>query len=132
LSYPFEKINGTRAGAPPTLGGANIEFGGPNSGQVIEYVRSWDPRSWSCLHIAEGDLSCNNVTVQYNEVGPAGSDDFQQWADGISISCRNSFVRHNVIDNPTDGGIVIFGAPGTQVYNNTISVHNVSRSRLVL
>ncbi|KAH9999978.1 hypothetical protein BJV77DRAFT_1058272 [Russula vinacea] len=107
-------INGTRAGAPPTAGGANIEMGGPNSNQLIEYVHSYDPRSWSCLHIAEGNLLCNNVVVQNNDIGPCGSDAFQQWADGISVSCRD----------PTDGGIVLFGSPGTLVINNTIWVEN--------
>ena len=68
------QINGTRAGASSTLGGANIEMGGPNSNQLIEYVRSFDPRSWSCLHIAEGGLLCNNVTIQNNDIGPCGSD----------------------------------------------------------
>lgn len=118
------QINGTRAGAPPTQGGANIEMGGQNSDQLIEYVHSFDPRSWSCLHIQEGALNCNNVTVQNNDVGPCGSDAFQEWADGISMSCLNSVVRNNMINNPTDGGIVLFGAPGTQVYNNTIWVVN--------
>ncbi|KAG1735392.1 hypothetical protein EDB19DRAFT_1724199 [Suillus lakei] len=116
------QINGTRAGAPPINGGANIEMGGPNSGQLIEYVHSFDPRSWSCLHVAEGTLNCNNVTVQNNDIGPAGSDLFQQWADGISVACSNSLVRNNMINNPTDGGIVLFGAPGTRVENNTIWV----------
>ncbi|KAH7919536.1 hypothetical protein BV22DRAFT_1115172 [Leucogyrophana mollusca] len=116
------QINGTRSGAPPTSGGANIEFGGPNSNQLIEYVHSFDPRSWSCLHVAEGTLNCNNVTVQNNDIGPAGSDLFQQWADGISVACRNSLIRNNMINNPTDGGIVLFGSPGTRVENNTIWV----------
>lgn len=119
------QINGTRAGASPTNGGANIEMGGPNSGQLIEYVHSYDPRSWSCLHIAEGGLLCNNVTVQNNDIGPCGSDVFQQWADGISVSCRSALVRNNMVNNPTDGGIVLFGAPGTLVTNNTIWVENV-------
>jgi parallel beta-helix repeat protein len=101
-------------------------MGGPNSNQVIEYVHSYDPRGWTCLHVTEGALNCNNVTVQNNDVGPAGSDSFQQWADGISVSCRNSIVRNNMVKNPTDGGIVLFGSPGTQVYNNTIWVVNVS------
>ncbi|KAI6018315.1 hypothetical protein EDC04DRAFT_2743358 [Pisolithus marmoratus] len=107
------QINGTRLGAPPLNGGANIEMGGSNSNQVIEYVHSFDPRSWSCLHVAEGNLSCNNVTVQNNDIGPAGSDLFQQWADGISVACRNTLIRNNMINNPTDGGIVL---------NNTIWV----------
>jgi len=118
------QINGNRNGTAPTDGGGNIEMGGPNSNQLIEYVHSYDPRSWTCLHVAEGTLNCNNVTVQNNDIGPSGSDNFQEWADGISVSCRNSIVRNNMVLNPTDGGIVLFGSPGTQVYNNTIWVQN--------
>ena len=126
VSYVFSlKINGTRAGASPTGGGANIEMGGANSNQLIEYVHSYDPRSWSCLHIAEGGLLCNNVVIQNNDIGPCGSDTFQEWADGISVSCRSAIVRNNMVNNPTDGGIVLFGAPGTLVENNTIWVENV-------
>ncbi|GBE79804.1 hypothetical protein BKA93DRAFT_821502 [Sparassis latifolia] len=116
------QINGTRLGGPELSGGANIEMGGGNSNQLIEYVHSFDPRGWSCLHIAEGPFSCNNVTVQNNDIGPCGNDAFQQWADGISVSCMNSLVRNNMVNNPTDGGIVIFGSPGTLVENNTIWV----------
>lgn len=101
-------------------------MGGGNSNQLIEFVRSHDPRSWSCLHVAEGPLTCNSVVVQNNDIGPCGSDQFQQWADGISVSCRNATVRNNMVQGPTDGGIVIFGSPGTQVYNNTIWILNVS------
>lgn len=126
------QINGTRSGAPPTGGGANIEFGGANTNQLIEYVRSFDPRSWSCLHVAEGGLQCNNATVQNNDIGPCGSDAFQEWADGISMSCNNSLVQNNMINNPTDGGIVLFGAPGTLVQNNTIWVETVSYYVVVL
>jgi len=118
------QINGARAGGPPTGGGANIEMGGPNSNQLIEYVHSFDPRSWSCLHIAEGGLLCNNAVVQNNDIGPCGSDAFQQWADGISVSCRSAIVRNNMVNNPTDGGIVLFGSPGSLVENNTIWVEN--------
>lgn len=126
------------------MGGANIEMGGSNADQLVEFVRSYDPRSWSCLHIAEGTLACNNVTVQNNDIGPCGSDVFQEWADGISMSCQNSVVRNNMINNPTvsdpgrhvnycangkyvqDGGIVLFGAPGTVVEGNTIWVEKAS------
>ena len=101
------------------MGGENIR------NQVIEYVRSYDPRGWSCLHVTEGSLNCRNATVQYNDIGPCGTDTFQQWADGIGMACRDSVIRHNVIKGATDGGIVLFGAPGTQVYNNTIQVGNV-------
>ncbi|KAH8983285.1 hypothetical protein EDB92DRAFT_1936711 [Lactarius akahatsu] len=104
---------------------ANIEMGGPNSNQLIEYVRSYDPRSWSCLHVAEGGLLCNNVTIQNNDIGPCGSDAYMQWADGISVSCRSAAVCNNLVNDPTDGGIVLFGSPGSIVENNIIWVtHN--------
>ncbi|XP_006456719.1 hypothetical protein AGABI2DRAFT_78419 [Agaricus bisporus var. bisporus H97] len=118
------QIDGTRRSAPPTQGGANIEMGGPNSGQLIEFVRSFDPRSWSCMHIAEGPLTCNNATIQNNDIGPCGSDAFQEWADGISLSCKNSVVRNNMVQGATDGGIVVFGAPGSRITNNTIWIVN--------
>lgn len=51
------QINGNRRGAPPIAGGANIEIGGPGGSQLIEYVKSYDPRGWSCLHVAEGVLN---------------------------------------------------------------------------
>lgn len=102
-------------------------MGGPNRDQLIEYVRSFDPRSWSCLHVTEGDgLRCTNATVQHNEIGPCGSDAWQEWADGISLSCRDATVHNNTIVGPTDGGVVVFGSPGSVVENNTIVLGNVS------
>ncbi|KAG8712604.1 hypothetical protein FRC08_014319 [Ceratobasidium sp. 394] len=118
------QINGARNGRAPISGGGNIEFGGPNANQLIEYVHTYDPRSWTCLHISEGVLNCTNTTIQMNDIGPCGSDLFPTWADGISLSCRNSVVRGNWIDNPTDGGIVLFGSPGSLVQNNTIWIEN--------
>jgi parallel beta-helix repeat protein len=95
-------------------------MGGENSDQLVEFVRSYDPRGWSCLHITEGSLNCNNTIVQNNDIGPCGSDNFQE-----CMSCRNSVVRNNMIEGATDGGIVVFGSPGTQIYNNTIWILNV-------
>lgn len=118
------QVNGARSGRGPISGGGNIEFGGPNANQLIEYVHSYDPRSWTCLHISEGLLNCTNTTIQMNEIGPCGTDAFQSWADGISLACRNSLVRDNWIDSPTDGGIVLFGSPGSLVQNNTIWIEN--------
>ncbi|KAK7049767.1 hypothetical protein VNI00_005798 [Paramarasmius palmivorus] len=121
------QIEGNRAGSPIAQGGANIEMGGPNSDQLIEYVKSHDPRGWSCLHVTQGPLTCNNATVQNNEIGPCGTDQRSNWADGISLSCANSVVRNNVIRGATDGGIVVFGAPGSQIYNNTVEVGNYTQ-----
>ncbi|KAJ7849839.1 hypothetical protein B0H14DRAFT_3085987 [Mycena olivaceomarginata] len=117
-------INGARDGAPPTGGGGNIEMGGGNANQTVQFVRSYNPRGWTCLHIVEGPYTCTNTLVQNNDIGPCGVDTFQEWADGISVSCRDSIVRNNMIQGATDGGIVLFGSPGTQVYNNTIWITN--------
>ncbi|WWD18586.1 hypothetical protein CI109_103039 [Kwoniella shandongensis] len=116
------QINGNRlpTEAIYTAPNANIEFGGSNQNQLIEYVRSYDPRGWSCMHIAEGPFKCANVTVQNNDIGPCGTDAFQNWADGVSLSCSDSLVQNNVITDATDGGIVIFGAPFSTIRNNTI------------
>ncbi|EEB87399.1 hypothetical protein MPER_15258, partial [Moniliophthora perniciosa FA553] len=108
-------------------------MGGPNSDQLIEYVTSHDPRGWSCLHITQGPLTCNNATVQHNEIGPCGTDQRSNWADGISLSCANSVVRNNTIKGATDGNYTQLGGinlvdyspyhgdyTGTVVRNNTI------------
>ncbi|KDQ08271.1 hypothetical protein BOTBODRAFT_571308 [Botryobasidium botryosum FD-172 SS1] len=120
------QVNGTRGNYTILNGGGNLEMGGPNKGQLVEYVKSWDPRGWSCLHICEGDLvNCSNTTVRYNDIGPCGSDRGDlQWADGISLACTNSRVHGNMINSSTDGGITIFGSPGSTVENNTIWVED--------
>ena len=66
-----EQINGARLGAPSMLGGGNIEMGASNSDQLIEYVKSFDPRGWTCLHVIEGALDCTNTTVRFNDIGEA-------------------------------------------------------------
>ncbi len=63
------QINGSRLGDTGISGGGNIEMGGSNAGQLVEYVKSFDPRSWTCLHIMEGALDCTNATVRYNDIG---------------------------------------------------------------
>ncbi|VDB97125.1 unnamed protein product [Peniophora sp. CBMAI 1063] len=118
------QINGTRGNAGPTGGGANIEIGGDNSDQLVEYVHSYDPRSWSCLHIFEGTLQCTSAVIRNNDIGPCGTDTYMEWADGISVSCRNTTVTNNTITGATDGGVVLFGAPGSLVQNNTIQALN--------
>ncbi len=57
--------------------------------------------------------------MEDNELGPAGQQD-GTWADGISMACTNSIIRNNTITDATDGGIVIFGAPGSVIEDNVI------------
>ena len=103
-------------------------MGGGKSNQLIEYVHSYDPCSWSCLHVTEGNFLCNIITVQHNDIGPCRSDAFMERADGISFSCRSAVVRDNVVTDSTGGGIVLFGSPGSSVYNNTVRPFDVSHS----
>ncbi|RFU35451.1 hypothetical protein B7463_g849, partial [Scytalidium lignicola] len=110
-------------------GGANIEIGGLSSGQVVDHVASRNPRGWSCLHVigSGSDSSpCSNATVTNNDIGPCGqegtdADGNGLWADGVSLDCTSSLVQHNTITGSTDGGIVIFGSPGSTVDSNTIT-----------
>jgi len=104
-------------------GDALVYAGGSSSGQVIRAVKIIEPRSWSALQLIQGHPSpappCSNALVEDNEIGPAGSSN-ETWADGISLACTNTTVRNNRIVDATDGGIVIFGAPGSLIEGNTI------------
>ncbi|UJR17128.1 hypothetical protein I4U23_004024 [Adineta vaga] len=122
------QVNGNRPVLGLLKGSANIEIGGPTNNQVVDYVHSYEPRGWSCLHIAESGLNgCRNATITNNDIGPAGHPD-GQYADGISMACTESSVANNIITDVTDGAIVIFGAPFTTVRNNTI----IAKSRTLL
>lgn len=109
-------------------GGANIEIGGGSTDQVVTRVASRNPRGWSCLHvIGSGDDAspCKNATISNNDIGPCGQEGTDSkgqalWSDGISLDCTNSLVSSNTITGPTDGGIVIFGSPGSTITGNTI------------
>ncbi|KAL1408181.1 hypothetical protein Q8F55_004986 [Vanrija albida] len=114
-------IDGGRGGQPAVVGGAAVEMGGDSAHHLVSHVRCFDPRAWSCIHVAEGALACRNATVEHCDVGPCGGSAWGQWADGISLACADSAVRFNTVTDATDGGVVVFGAPGSVVENNTIT-----------
>lgn len=96
--------------------------------QVIDRCILRHPRGWSCLQVFEG---AEDVRITNNRVGPAGYDESAMgkkgfWADGISYAGLNGLVAGNIVTDATDGGIVIFGAPGTLVTSNTV----VTRTRM--
>ncbi|KAM0749140.1 hypothetical protein T439DRAFT_327634 [Meredithblackwellia eburnea MCA 4105] len=131
------QIKGSRDILGFNNGYALLEMGGPTSGQVIDHCVISEPRGWSCLHEGSG-LTCTGMTITNNIIGPCGNsptNGFQfkrdlkerdniyppsEWADGISLACRNSLVQNNVITDATDGGIVIFQAPGSLITGNTV------------
>ncbi|GAA6058121.1 hypothetical protein JCM3770_005949 [Rhodotorula araucariae] len=124
------QINGNRPALGRIADGiALIEMGGNTKGQRISSVHAYEPRGWSALHTMEGtNLDCAGMVITGNQIGPSGnppsaSDQFpdpNMWADGISHACGHSQVTNNVITDATDGGIVIFGAPGSTISGNTI------------
>lgn len=119
------QVDGNRPQLGPETGQALIEVGGNAANQTIENVHAFDTRSWSTIHLFEGKVlkngapACRKAKVLNNTFGPAGEPD-GTWADGISMACGISLVANNVIRDATDGAIVVFGAPGTTVRNNTI------------
>jgi hypothetical protein len=114
-------------GARPEYGYMDEEalliFGGNVQGATIENVRAKSTRSWSTLHLPRWGRDCRDITVRDNAFGPAGTAD-GKWADGISLACQDSEVVRNRIVDATDGGIVIFGAAGSTVRDNTIVAEN--------
>ncbi|MCL4272796.1 MAG: right-handed parallel beta-helix repeat-containing protein [Anaerolineales bacterium] len=116
-------VDGNRPELGYLGGDALIYAGGSSTGQVIRFTKITEPRSWSALHLIQGHPSpnppCTNALVENNEIGPAGSSN-ETWADGISLACTNTTVRDNLIVDATDGGIVIFGAPGSTIEGNVI------------
>ena len=110
-------------GSRPALGiaeGGLIEWGGNGADTLVEWVKAYEPRGWSVLVMGHGDdLRCQRSVARHNELGPGGRPEYII-ADGISLACLNSIVEHNTIVDVTDGGIVIFQAPGSLVANNTI------------
>ncbi|KAM0787566.1 hypothetical protein ACM66B_003636 [Microbotryomycetes sp. NB124-2] len=134
-------------GGRPSLGQlfnvpATISIGGNSIGQVVQKVKVFEPRGWSALHVQEGSaLGCSGVQILNNQIGPAGwgpgGAQFRkrqaghvpgEWADGVSLACKNAVVTGNTILDATDGSIVIFGSPGSRIASNQI----IARTRQAL
>jgi hypothetical protein len=116
-------VDGNRDVLGPRSGDALVYAGGYADGQIIRGNRVMNTRSWSSVHLIQGhseSQACTNGLVEDNEIGPAGTSDDMQWADGISLACSHSRVRRNVITDATDGAIVVFGAVGSVIEDNTI------------
>lgn len=118
------QVDGNRSAFGHLTGTALIEIGGAGSDVRVSNIVAYGTRSWSTIHIFEGRITdgvpqCQNANISDNTIGPAGTPD-GNWADGISLACGNSIVANNTITDATDGAIVVFGAPGSVIQNNTI------------
>ncbi len=90
---------------------------------------------WAAIHVHEHAF---RTTIRDNIIFGAGTDVLGNgrssleypfgWGDGISVAAKNSIVKNNLIIDVTDEGIMVQGAPGTQVIDNVV----VALSREVL
>lgn len=48
----------------------------------------------------------------------------------LRVAAHDSVIRNNLINNPTDGGIILSGSPGDHVENNSLWVEMVHFIRL--
>ncbi|OCF58297.1 hypothetical protein L486_04328 [Kwoniella mangroviensis CBS 10435] len=120
---------------------AGLVILGGNEGQSVKNCWIKNPRGFTALHIREGDkLQCTGAMIDKNEIGPVGEEydpDLdgedpessplgRPLADGLSIACRDSFVRDNTFYDNTDASIVIYCSPGTLVLANHITARSLS------
>lgn len=112
-----------------------IWIGGNASGQQVLTTEAYEPRGWTALQIYHGNFSwngtswvggCSGARIENVYIHDAGDTANKNWADGISLSCLSSHVVGNTIQDATDGGIVIFGSPGSIIEWNT--VRNLTRT----
>jgi hypothetical protein len=99
-----------------------IKAGGEGRGQVIRKLKAHDARGRMILHLAEGVSyqRCTGAIVEDSTFGPAGKIERRHHSSGIAVSCRNSVIRRNKIIDVTDGGILVYGAPGSIIEENEI------------
>ena len=115
-----------------------IWIGGNAARQKVLATEAFEPRGWTALQVYHGNYSwngsawtggCSAARIENVFIHDAGDiNTGPYWADGISLSCLNSHVVGNIIEDATDGGIVIFGSPGSIVEWNTL--RNIDRNGL--
>lgn len=127
---PKSEVTGG-GGQPPM-----VFFGGLGAeGQKALNNVFMSTRTWSTLKIHEGS---ENILAEGNiflgaGVGPRGNGREKReipfnWGDAISCAAEKSIVRNNLIIDPTDVGVVFYGAPGSVAEDNVIAC--ISRESL--
>ncbi|MEM9026678.1 MAG: hypothetical protein AAGB06_07055 [Verrucomicrobiota bacterium] len=120
-----DKPNRIGGGGQPAM----VHFGANGGDRTI--IRNnvfMNTRTWSTVKMHEGAsgmLTENNIIFSIG-VDPRGNGRETNeipftWSDGVSCAATDSVIRNNLIIDPTDVGIVLYGAPGTVVENNAIA-----------
>jgi hypothetical protein len=131
LSTVAKKEASGGGGQPPL-----VFFGGNGAtGQKVRNNVFMSTRTWTTLKVHEGAENClveGNIFIGAG-VDPRGNGREKtetpfSWGDAISCAAENTRVRNNLIIDPTDVGIVFYGAPGSVAENNVIAC--ISRESL--
>ncbi len=108
-----------------------LSFGGEGgTGQQVRnciVIGSRSAGGWAAIHISEGG---RDILIKDNIVFSSGPDIRGNgrslaekpfgWGDGISTASRDTTIVNNLIYDTSDEGIMVQGAPGTQVKGNVI------------
>ncbi|TWU32648.1 right-handed parallel beta-helix repeat-containing protein [Novipirellula artificiosorum] len=128
-------LDGNRPGFHPPEGLAAQEpmlsFGGEGAvgQQVLNciVIGSRCAGGWAAIHIQEGGqgiVVADNLVfssgVDFRGNGRSQGEKPHGMADGISTASRDTSILNNLIYDATDEGIMVQGAPGTQVRGNVV------------
>lgn len=102
--------------------GGLIWFGGLTTGQIVDSNYVYNAKGWSNVLLGDGSTNCSYAQVTNNEIGYSTAPGKH---DGVSLQCSNSSVFQNYVHDTTDGGIVIFQAPGSEISHNIIEADSV-------
>jgi len=108
-----------------------LSFGGEGgTGQQVRnciVVGSRSAGGWAAIHVSEGG---RRIVIKDNIVFSSGADVRGNgrslaekpfgWGDGISTASRDTMIVNNLIYDTSDDGVMVQGAPGTQVKGNVI------------
>ena len=130
-------LDGNRYKLPPFEGKGQemVWLGGNSANQTIKNCVLINARTWSSIKVNEGanGARVENLIIFGSGVDARGNGRRDgetpfKWGDGIGCGAKNTKIANNIIVDATDGGIVLFSAPGTLVKNNAIAA--VSRELL--
>jgi hypothetical protein len=98
---------------------------GRGMGYVVDGCAFTDSPGWTHLHLLE-PCSGSRITNNVVESADRPHDDSGHWTDGLSISCSNTVISGNSINDISAVGIVYFGGPSSTIADNVITESKTS------
>ena len=120
------RVDGNRRALGPRDTMQLVYLGPGTNYQVVGNVFT-DTPGWTHLHVIE---PCDTATITGNTIltGSLTHDASMHFADGLSISCANSAITDNLVNDISCVGIVYYGGPGTIIRHNTVVESTTSAS----